>query len=161
MEVKLGADFMLDIATKGEIDDSLESAFKKYDARPIYSTRAASGNVNADNSESFIDLGKPPVGRTWNLCGITVCGADDNTPLANAKVAIYFGDTNVPSITGLKIPALAVPSFQSFSDKVLWCHSTENLVAGISGTATPGAQVLVIAHVAEWIEKEITQHSGR
>jgi hypothetical protein len=164
-EVQLNLGASLDIASGQEIENRFDSLEEKMFGRRshgvIYLTKVAAGNVPASNAEFYLDLGFPPVGRIWNLTGLTVVGNDDSTALANAKVAIYFGDSQQPALSSVKIPGLVVPSFQSFSDKVLWCHSSENIVAGVSGTAAAGSQVLVLAHIVEYVEADVVAHTGR
>lgn len=161
MTVNLGAE--LDIATGDELAQTsvdLKNEMRKgWAAKPFYDTRAGAANMPAAG-ELFIDLGSPQTGRLWNILGVTTFGSDDNTAVANAKVALYCGDPDTPSIVGLKVPGLAVPTFQSFSDRVIWCHSQSNVVAGVTGAAS-GTQIGVLVHIADWREEDVSAWSTR
>lgn len=163
MLVNLSLGGEVDIATGKELAETaagLKSEMRKgWSSKPIYDTRAAAANMPAAG-EMFLDLGSPQTGRTWNVLGITTFGPDDNTVVANAKVALYCGDPDTPAIVGLKVPGLAVPTFQSFSDKVVWCHDNTNVVAGVTGAAA-GTQVGVLVHIADYRTEDISAWSTR
>jgi hypothetical protein len=161
MTLNLGAE--LDLATGNELAqtsmDLKQEMRKGWAAKPIYDSRAAA-NTSPGVTEWFMDLGSPDVGRIWNILGVTVFGADDSTSVAGAKVSLYFGDSDTPSITGLRVPSMACPSFQSFSDKVLWCHNTANVVIGVTGVAA-AQQIGALVHIANWREDDISAWSTR
>lgn len=157
LAVDLGA--KLDIVA-GKVGD-VETALKHKPHKPFFNFGTAAGIIPAGNAPLSLDCGSPNTGRIWNVTGITLLGADDNTVLANAKAALYFGDSDTPALSSCKVPGLAIPSFQTFSDRVLWCHSTANAVVVVTGTATVGAQVIAIVHYADWPEEAISGNSGR
>jgi hypothetical protein len=161
MSINLGAE--LDIATGQELAETsadLKSEMRKgWSAKPIYDSRASAA-MSPGVAEWFMDLGSPDVGRIWNVLGVTIFGSDDSTAVGAAKVSLYFGDSDTPSITGLRVPNMACPSFQSFSDKVLWCHSTANVVIGVTGVAA-AQQIGALVHIANWRESDISAWTTR
>jgi len=164
MEVAFDLGAKFDLATSGELTDGfndLKSILGRKPQKPFYNNAVASGQIPAGNAPLQLDLGSPNTGRIWNVTGIMLCGADDNTPLVNAKAALYFGDSDTPALFSLQVPALTIPSFQTFSDKVLWCHSTANVVVVVTGTATVGSTVLAKVMYADWPEEAISGNSGR
>lgn len=165
-EFSLDLGASIDVVTGKEFGDGIDNLkkdlFGRKKPKPIYSARAGSVIMPAANpTETYIDLGRPPVGRVWNVLGITTAGNDSFTTVASANVSIYCGDSDSPSLVGLKVTGLAVPETYTVGEKVFWCHSTEHLVAGVSGAVAADSQVLVIAHIAEWVECDITANSGR
>lgn len=158
MEVEFDIGAKLDIATGKDVDSLKDEIKKGWPSKPIYDSRIVAASAPAAG-EWFLDLGSPDVGRVWNVLGCTIVGSDDSTTVAG-KVALYFGDSDTPSLMSVKVPGMVVPSFQGFSDKVLWCHSTANVVAGITGV-TAGLQVMVAVHFANWMEKDVSAWSTR
>lgn len=164
MEVSFDLGAKFDLATSGELSDgfdSLHSVLNRKPLRPFFNAGVASGVIPAGNGPLQLDLGSPNVGRIWNITGVTLCGPDDSTSVANAKAALYFGDSDTPSLVSLCVPAMVIPSFQTFSDKVLWCHNTANVVVIVTGTATPGTPVLAKVHYADWPEEAVSGNSGK
>lgn len=165
VEIQLGVGASVDIASGDEISerfDGLEGILKgKRVPLPIRTDRSAAYSVAAGGGEQYVSLGKPPTGRLWEVTGITVCGADSSTSVATAKVAIYFGDSYFPPLTGLRVPNLAVPSFLAVGSNVLWCQSNEEIVAGISGTSPVGTIISVNVTLNEWVAAEVSAHNGR
>lgn len=158
----LGAKF--DFVTTGELDDrfdALRKDLKRKPLKPFYNSGIAAGLIPVGNGPLVLDCGSPSTGRIWNVTGITLIGVDDNTALANAKAALYFGDTDTPALSTCKVPGMVIPSFATFSDKVLWCHSTANAVVVVTGTATAGSQVIAMVHYTDWPEEAISGNSGR
>jgi len=164
MEVAFDLGAKFDLVTTGELDerfDDLKSSIRHKPLRPFYNSGIAAGLIPAGNGPVSLDCGSPNTGRIWNVTGITLLGADDSTVLANAKAALYFGDSDTPMLSSCKVPALTIPTFSTFSDKVLWCHSTANAVVVVTGTATPGSQVIAMVHYTDWPEEAIAGNSGR
>jgi len=164
MEVAFDLGAKFDLVTKGELDEGLgelKGMLGRKPLKPFYNVAMSSGNIPAGNGPLSLDCGSPNVGRIWNVTGITLVSADDSTVLANAKAALYFGDSDTPALMSVAVPGLVIPSFQSFSDKVLWCHNTANVVVVVTGTATVGAQVLAKVHYTDWPEEAISGNSGR
>jgi hypothetical protein len=158
----LGAKF--DFVTTGELDDrfdALRKDLKHKPEKPFYNSGIAAGLIPVGNAPLMLDCGSPNTGRIWNVTGLTLLGADDSTVLANAKAALYFGDTDTPSISTCKVPGQAIPSFSTFSDKVLWCHSTANAVVVVTGTATALSQVIAMVHYTDYPEEFVSGNSGR
>lgn len=158
MELSVDLAGSLDFIT-GKVGD-IDSALKKKPLLPFFDSRPSQGTLD-NNSSAVIICGTPNTGRIWNVTGITLVGADDHTTLANAKAALYFGDPQNVGLAQCKVPALTVPSFQTFSERVLWCHSTENVFIAISGTATAGSSVLATVHYADWPEDAVAGNSGK
>lgn len=158
--LQLGAE--VDIATKDELDHGIDSVLDELKGKrvpkPIYSTFA--GSAISGVGSFVVELGRPPIGRVWNVLGITLAGSDDSTTVANAKAALYFGDPANGILSALKIPAMPVPYSQFISKGTLWCHSTEVAYVNISGAAG-GLQVVAVLHIAEWREKDVAEHTGR
>jgi hypothetical protein len=161
MRLALGSE--VDIVSGPELTEGLhglgERLLGKEPIRPTYSFRPGADLMPAAGPLK-LDLGRPPVGRMWNLLGVTTFGADDATTTASAKVAIYCGDIQNVSLVQLKIPALVVPVFQSVTKSVLWCMDSETLFASVTGAAAT-SPIGVIVHVAEWREADIVMHTGR
>lgn len=164
MEVAFDLGAKFDLVTTGELNDGLDDikgALNRKPHKPFFNSGIAAGVIPAGNGPLYLDCGSPNTGRIWNVTGITLLGADDSTVLANAKAALYFGDSDAPALFACKVPGLVIPSFQSFSDKVLWCHSTANAVVVVTGTATVGAPVIAQVHYSDWPEEAISGNSGR
>lgn len=164
MEVSFDLGAKFDLVSTGELDDRFDELGKRLSRkplRPFFNSGIAAGVIPTANAPLMLDCGSPNTGRIWNVTGITLLGADDNTVLVNAKAALYFGDTDTPALFSCKVPGLVIPSFATFSDKVLWCHSTANAVVVITGTATVGAQVQAQVHYTDWPEEAISGNSGR
>ncbi len=164
MEVSFDLGAKFDLLTKGEFDEGLDGirgALSRKPLKPFFNSGIAAGLIPAANAPLMLDCGSPNTGRIWNVTGITLLGIDDNTVLANAKAALYFGDTDTPSLSTCKVPGMTIPTFQTFSDKVLWCHSNANAVVVVTGTATAGSQVIAMVHYTDWPEEAISGNSGR
>lgn len=165
MEVTFDIGATVDIATGKEVADGIgglrDELRGRKEPKPLYSTRASSLIIPAANEQTFMDLGSPPVGRMWNVLGITLAGTDSYTNVANAVASVFCGDSDLPSLIGLKVTGLTVPGTYTVSDKVFWCHSSENLVIGISGAVTAGQQIIALAHVAEWRECDVMSNNGK
>jgi hypothetical protein len=163
VQVRLSLGSEVDIVSGKELTDGLstlgERLLGKEPIRATYSFRPGADVMPAAGALT-IDLGRPPIGRMWNLLGVTTFGADDATTTANAKVAVYCGDVQSPTMVQLKIPALVVPVFQSVTKSVLWCMDSETLFARVTG-AIATAPIGVIVHIAEWRERDIVMHTGR
>lgn len=154
-EFDIGAKF--DLVT-GKLD-SIDKALKP--TKPFYNSGICQGLIPAGNVDLVLDCGSPNTARIWNVTGITLVGNDDRTALANAKAALYFGDPANPGLAQCKVPAMSIPLFTTYSDKVLWCHSTENAFVVVSGTATVGSSVCATVHYTDWPEQAIAGNSGR
>lgn len=164
MEVSLDLGAKLDFVSKGEFDEGLDGLrkdiFSQRRARPIFSHTVGAGAIQADGTLS-IDLGSPATGRIWNVTGYTIFGSDDNTVVANAKCAIYFGDPDRVGIMGLILPGVAIPSSAAWGENVYWCHASENVVGVVSGTGTAGTQVGIKVYYADWPESAVAGHTTK
>lgn len=164
MDIRLALGAEVDVVSSKELDAGLDSLgdkiLGKQRALPIYSFRTQSDVMPVGGGALVLDLGCPPTGRMWNIMAVTTFGSDDATVVANAKVALYCGDASNPSLVSLKIPAMIVPSFQSVTQKVLWCLDRESLFARVTGAAV-AAQVGVVVTIAEWKECDVVAGSGR
>jgi len=164
MEFKLDLGATVDVATKGEMaecfDDFKRDIFSQRRPRPLFSHSVAAGALDATGTLS-VDLGSPATGRIWNITGYTIFGADDNTVVANAKAALYFGDPDRVGIMGLILPGVAIPSMAAWGENVFWCHSQENVVGVVSGTGAVGTQVGFKVYYADWPESAVSGHSGK
>lgn len=164
MEVKLAMGAAVDIASGKELTDGLDSLGERIlggSQRPYPTlTYRPKADVMPTAGPLTLDLGKPPVGRMWNIMGVTTYGVDDATTTANAKVALYCGDSANVTLFQLKIPALVVPSFLSITKGVLWCLDSESLFASVTGAAA-SAPIGINVHIAEWREVDVVAHSGR
>lgn len=164
MEIAIDLGAKVDVVSSGELSDGLDSLKKDIFAdrkpKPIFSHAMGASQIAADGTAS-IDLGSPAVGRIWNVTGYVLFGADDNTIVANALGAIYFGDPDRVGIMGLVLPRLVIPSGQPFSDEVYWCHSNENVVITVSGTGVAGTQVGGKVFYTDYSESAIAARSTR
>lgn len=165
MEVTLDLGAKVDIATGQDVcdlRDDIDALGKRKPARPFYNSGIASNVIPAGNAPLVLDLGSPATGRIWNILGVTVLGADDATVLANAKAALYLdADPIQPGLAACAVPSLAIPVFNTFSDKVLWCHSNGNVVVNVTGTAVAGSAVIAKVYYADWAEAAVSGNSGR
>lgn len=163
MQVRLALGTELDVATSGEVSDGLNALgdrLSKPPPLPTFTDRIGADFVPAGGAPLIIDLGKPPTGRTWNLLSVTTFGVDDATVTANAKVALYCGDAQNPTLIQLKVPALTVPTFLSLTKGVLWCLDSQNMFARVTGAAAL-APIGVIVPIAEWRECDVVARNGR
>jgi hypothetical protein len=121
-------------------------------ARPFYFEIQGS---TLGNGATF--LGRPPMGKIWNILTVTCTGdGDDHTTVAG-NVGIYTdADTSGLSVGRCKIPALIIPSFVSISKGTLWAHSTGDVSANVSGVSGT-AEVIVTVTVAEWKQSEVSK----
>lgn len=163
MQVRLSLGSEVDIVSGKELHEGLstlgERLLGKEPIRPTFSFRPGADVMPATGALT-LDLGRPPIGRMWNLLGVTTFGVDDATTTASAKVAVYCGDVQNATLVQLKIPALVVPTFQSVTKGVLWCMDSETLFARVTGAAST-SPIGVIVHIAEWREYDIVMHTGR
>jgi len=158
----MGLDLELDLGGRLEIavgkqTDELKDALTP--RKPIINSAVGSGIMPA-SGELFIDLGSPASGRMWEVTALTLFGVDDNTAVANAKAALYFGDPVIPSISSLRVPALAVPSFTAIGTETLWCEAQANVVLGVTGAAA-GSQISGVVQYRDWAECDIVARNGR
>lgn len=164
MEISLDLGAKFDLVSKGELDDAFrdfkKDIFSQRRGQPLFMDSVASGLIGADGTLT-LDLGSPATGRIWNVTGYTAFGSDDGTTVANAKVAMYFGDPDLVGLMGLVRTAANIPSSAGFGENIYWCHSTQNVIAQVSGTGTPGAQVGFRIFYADWPEAAIAAHTGK
>lgn len=164
MEARIALGGTLDIVSKGELDESLSELEQSLRPLPrpvpMYVVRSQAGLMPAAGA-LVLDLGRPPAGHIWNVTGMTTYSTDDATTLANGKVALYAtGSVADPGLSDLLVPAFVVPSYDDFSEKVLWCYSSENLVIRATGAAA-SSQVGVNVYVTEWRAKDVLTGTGR
>jgi|SRR5215210_3959607 len=157
MHLNLGAE--VDIASGDELASGLaglEDKLGKRPPRPIYLSFTASRL-----GPGVIVLGSPPVSRIWNILTYTLIGNDDATVIANAKAAMYV-DSQEGNLTlgNCRVPNLAVPSFDTFSNGTLWAHSDGSVLVNISGAVAVTDQVVATISVAEWREGDIEDHAA-
>jgi hypothetical protein len=152
LELDLGG--RLELAFGKQTDRMLD---KLVPHKPILN-RASGAVTFAGAGEQYLDLGSPNTGRVWELTSLTLYGVDDNTAVANVKVALYFGDSFVPSLSSLVIPGLAVPSYTDVGTETLYCQSQENIVIGISGTGN--GQVGANITYRDWPDAAISARNG-
>lgn len=153
VEFKLGA--QVDIATGDELNSGLDSIRGMLDsghARPLFlpftTTRLGAG---------IISLGRPPAGRLWNILSLTLLGNDDFTTLAATTASLYVdADPGALSLAQCRIPAQAIPSFQTISDEVMWAHSSGDVCVNVRGSLLATDQVVATITVAEWRDCDIT-----
>lgn len=164
MEISLDLGAKIDVVSSGELDEFGErlrkDIFSQRRPRPLYNYAIAAGPLDA-NGRLSLDLGSPATGRIWNVTGYMICGADDNTAVANVKCALYFGDPDLVGLMGLVLPGVAVPASGAWGEKVYWCHSTENVIASVSGTGAAGTQITAKVFYADWPEAAVSGHSGK
>lgn len=157
-KLSLGAE--LDIVSGKEMESGLNEVLDemrgKQDPKPQYFSRP--GSVTRTGT-FVLEIGKPPIGRIWNVLGLTVCGQTDATVPTTGSIALYFGDSANPMLSQLKYPKITVPSLTTFSGRGLWCTSAESIF--LSATNTDLTQLTGIAHIAEWRECDVVQSSGR
>jgi len=123
------------------------------------SAMGAGGGFLNPNGTVTLDIGSPPVGRLWQIRVATIFGTDDHTVVSGATMSLYVADPLNPSLAGLLVTGLAVPSTTFFPDTCLWGHANENiiLVSNIAVTQQIGVNV----QIEEWREHEVSQNSGR
>lgn len=77
------------------------------------------------------------------------------TPLCS----LFVGDISNYGLLQCRVPALNVPSFNTFTSDGLWVHDSESLFIVTNGVLA-GAQVAAIAQIEEWRESEISMSDG-
>lgn len=169
MSIDVAASVSLSIGDVEKIGDHVSDRMRK--PKPTYIRRTASFNTATPmamgagggflNSSGGItlDIGAPPSGRLWQIRVATLFGNDDHTVVSGTTMSVYVADPLNPSLAGLLVTGLAVPSTTFFPDTCLWCHPAENiiLVSNIAVTQQIGVNV----SIEEWRENEISQNSGR
>lgn len=157
VEVDFGLEFS---AAMGSKLDNIHDCLKKTPPQPLQ--LAFTGSDSVSEGAGVIRIGRPPVGRIWNITSVTVTGADDHTAVTGVSVALYVDSD--PANLGLgqaRVVGLALPSYQFISRGTLWAHSTGDVCANIQGSGAGGQQVNVSIGVAEWREGDVTSHTGR
>lgn len=167
MSVDVAASVSLSIGDVQKVGDDVVNRLHK--PKPIYLRRTASYNTTQNamgagggflnaNGGITLDIGSPPVGRLWQIRVATLFGNDDHTVVSSLTMALYVADPLNPSLAGLLVTGLAVPSTTFFPDTCLWCHPNENVILVSSGSVTQ--QIGVNVQIEEWREHEISQRSG-
>ena len=129
---------------------------------PVFSNRSAAGTMPAAGPLILV-LGHPGAGRTWNLLGWCVAGADDHSVVASATASLYVGDSfdsyaGVPPLSQLRDPANVVPSFQTYPKESQWAGSSEDVFLVIYGAAT-GQAIVANLQLADYPESAVTAQS--
>lgn len=153
VELKVGA--QIDIATGDELNsglDSIRGMLDKGHARPLFLPF-----TNSRLGAGVIPIGRPPAGRLWNILSLTLVGNDDFTTLASTTAALYIdADPNSLSLGQCRIPAQAIPSFQTISDETMWAHSSGDVCVNVRGSLLATDQVVATITVAEWRQCDVT-----
>jgi|SRR5882757_62024 len=168
MSVDVAASVSLSIGDVQKVGDDVVSRLHK--PKPTYLRRTASFNTATpmamgagggflnQSGGITLDIGSPPVGRLWQIRVATLFGNDDHTVVSSLTMAMYVADPLNPSLAGLLVTGMAVPSTTFFPDTCLWCHPNENIILVSSVAVTQ--QIGVNVQIEEWREPEISQRSG-
>jgi hypothetical protein len=95
-------------------------------------------------------LGVVPIGRMWNITGVTVVGADPFTAFAQ-PVALAIGTaqldpaTNTARNSDVAVPALTAPVSTWLTPGTLWANSSEDVYA-IVKAGTAGQLIVTVAY---------------
>lgn len=73
--------------------------------------------------------------------------------------SFFVGDISNYGLLQCRVPALTVPSFNTFTADGLWVHDSESLFIVTNGVAA-GSQVAAVAQIEEWRESEISMSDG-
>jgi hypothetical protein len=152
MAVELEASASFGVAI-GDKLDALHKVLSKEDPHPVYLPLSRGGIIPATGvAEVYLDFGKPPSNKIWNILSFVVFGPDDHTAVAASFAAWYVGDPGNPSLMGLRQPGFPLPGVVTYSRDIEWAMPSENVFTHIIAAAgTPvGANLLV----AEWNLKD-------
>jgi hypothetical protein len=160
MEAKIVLGGVLDIVSKGELDEGVDRMLdfmgKQETPKPMFNTITHSQPIT-NPFTGIIDVGSPPTGRAWNVLGFSICGNDDNTVSSAGVVGFYIGAVTAggqPSLAQLRVPRLTLPASQSFTKGTHWCGAQDNLMFNCVALATP-TQFVANVFVAEWRECDV------
>lgn len=161
-KIALGAE--MDILSASELADGLDGVVGKLRREPVprpnYYTRAGTivTNGTATNG-NVLSMGSPPVGRIWDILGLTTAGLDDFTAVVGT-VALYVGNHNTISMSDLRVPKFSIPAYDDIGPGRLWCMPTQVLYCTVNGAVT-NQTVNILIQVAEWREKDVINGSTR
>lgn len=164
MLAKLAIGGELDVVSSGELAAGLDGVKgmlgKEPDPKPNYYSRVGTiVTVGTTTNGNVIPLGSPPVGRLWDILGITTCGLDDFTVVAGF-VALYFGNHNAMPKSDLRVPGQIIPTYKNLGTRRLICMATEAMYATVNGVAA-ATTVNVLVQVAEWRVQDFINSSTR
>lgn len=166
MLVRFALGTELDIASKGELDEStdqlLDAINGRKHPRPVYTSVSKSATI-PDPFTGTVEIGSPPTSRVWEVLAFSACGLTDSAQSSGGVYALYIGDvpaSGVPTLSQLRVPRLVIPTSQTFSQKTQWCPSASSLF--VNCTALAGiTQIVLNVFVAEWREADVLDNSGR
>lgn len=170
MSIDVAVSAALSIGDVEKVGDSVVDRVNRK-PKPNYIRRSASFNIATpmamgagggfinQSGGLTLDIGAPPTSRIWQIRVATLFGNDDHTVVSAATMSIYVGDPLNPGLHSLLVTGLAIPSTTFFPDTCLWCHPNENIFL-VSNTAIQ-QQVGVNVAIEEWVEREVSNSSGR
>ena len=164
-ELKLALGAVADVASGAELDDlksellgGMDKLRPRPEIRPIYRTLVRTGVMPAAGNLLIRvgddDSATPPAGRLWNVLQTVIIGNDDHTTVASASAAWYIGSVginpgDIPALGGLFLPGQAVPQQNTYSSRVVWVQSGEQLMTIIYGAAA-GTNIAALTRIAEY-----------
>jgi hypothetical protein len=144
----------------GDIEKGVGNALSHHrEPRPIYTFRSQA-KVSTGGVVTLENLGAPPTGSIWQVRCITCYGNDFSSVVTGVTLALIIGNPDNPSLTGLKVTGLAVPSTTFIPDTAIWCHPNEALIIQSGGVVTANQQIGVNVTVEEWREADVSRSSG-
>lgn len=144
----LGAEF--DVATGDDVASLAKKMEDKREPLPLFFP--VTGTINGNGS---LIVGRPPLGKLWNLLSITLLGLDDFTTVAGQGALYVDSEPGALSLAQCRLPKLAIPSGQPITRNTLWAHSTGNVIVNVTGT-TALPQVVATVTVAEWAHGDVS-----
>lgn len=147
MEVKLAAGAEVDLATKDDLrksTDDLGDLFRKV-VRKDSTVRPLSGSIGtgaANNLSTtaltYVDLGTPSAGKTWDVTLVTILKQDSALTAVTTPWAVYVAPSgSAPNPTDSVAFGTALPGQASFGKGNCVLRNGEHLVVGIvAKTAT-------------------------
>lgn len=156
MLTKFKLDAEIDIATSGELAQAIDST---REPQPLRFPKVGS-NSASNGGNTIIDLGAPPTGKIWNILTVTLCGSDDHTAVTGSASLYVDSEVNQGNLglANLRMPALAIPSFTSISNRTMWAHGNGNVVVNVTGTSG-NPIVNCILGIAEYWEVDVGPRS--
>lgn len=121
--------------TTGKDDSKLNSIL----IPPVSWLSRMSSTIAASDGTALVDFGVPTVGRYWECTSITIVGTDDHTVVSGAYVALYIGNPQVPTLSGLLLPAtqggsaVGLPATAQFGRKQACCMAQDHVFCRVYG----------------------------
>lgn len=155
MEVHLGAGAVVDLATSDEISSSTKSIVDALSSGGPNPLRFTQMGGRLGQASDPIDLGSPPIGRTWFILSVTATGADPFTTVGGgALFTLCIGDMAAYHPGHVRVPAQPIPTYRTTSSDGLWVHANESVY--VLTTLLGVNPIAVNIQVEEWNTADIS-----